>query len=171
LVQTVFLPGHEPTIDFEDAIYARHVDRSDFRHSSTAAAQNIPATAGFDTKRDRSTVTQPAFSFASKPTKPRVFPISGAGRNRHRRHRVGSDDLALHVHVRLPGKTRCSAASFNGGLAGRFSMLGGQLLASAWMRHKAPNGKLWMMPAIIATQAGLAAVLNVRTMHQLSGGR
>jgi hypothetical protein len=50
-----------------------------------------------------------------------------------------------------------------------FSMLGGQLLASAWMLHKAPNGKLWMMPPIIATAGhGLAAMLNVRTMHRLS---
>ncbi len=53
-----------------------------------------------------------------------------------------------------------------------FSMLGGQLLASAWMRHKMPNGKLWMMPPIIATSGhGLAAVLNVRTMHQLNSGQ
>ena len=51
-------------------------------------------------------------------------------------------------------------------------LLGGQLLASAWMRHKAPNGKLWMMPPIIATAGhGLVALLNVRTMHQLSSGQ
>jgi hypothetical protein len=53
-----------------------------------------------------------------------------------------------------------------------FSMLGGQLLASAWMRHKVPNGKLWMMPPIIATAGhGLAAMLNVGTMHQLSSNQ
>ena len=40
------------------------------------------------------------------------------------------------------------------------------------MRHKAPNGKLWMMPPIIATAGhGFAALLNVRTMHQLSSSR
>jgi hypothetical protein len=46
------------------------------------------------------------------------------------------------------------------------------VVASAWMRHKVPNGKLWMMPPIIASAGhGLAAVLNVRTMHQLSSGQ
>ena len=49
-----------------------------------------------------------------------------------------------------------------------FSMLSGQLLASAWMRRKMPNGKLWMAPTIIAGAGhGLAAILNVRTMHRL----
>jgi hypothetical protein len=49
-----------------------------------------------------------------------------------------------------------------------FSMLGGQLLASAWMRRKTPNGKLWLVPQIVATAGhGLAAALNFRTMHQL----
>lgn len=49
-----------------------------------------------------------------------------------------------------------------------FSMLSGQLLASAWMRRKTPNGKLWMAPMIIAGAGhGLAAILNVRTMHRL----
>ena len=39
-----------------------------------AAAQNIPATAGFDTQTVIARPSQPAFSFASpKPTKPRVF--------------------------------------------------------------------------------------------------
>lgn len=39
-----------------------------------------------------------------------------------------------------------------------FSMLGGQLLASAWMRRKTPNGKLWLVPQIVATAGhGLAA--------------
>jgi len=49
-----------------------------------------------------------------------------------------------------------------------FSMLSGQLLASAWMRRKMPNGKLWMAPTIIAGAGhGVAAILNVRTMHRL----
>jgi hypothetical protein len=49
-----------------------------------------------------------------------------------------------------------------------FSMLSGQLLAGAWMRRKMPNGKLWMAPMIIAGAGhGLAAILNVRTMHRL----
>jgi len=51
-------------------------------------------------------------------------------------------------------------------------MLGGQLLASAWMRHKTRNGKLWMMlPIIAAAGHGLAGVLNVRTMRQLSNSQ
>ena len=50
-----------------------------------------------------------------------------------------------------------------------FSMLAGQLLASAWIRHKTPERNLWMIPPIVATAGhGLAAVLNIRTMHQLS---
>ena len=49
-----------------------------------------------------------------------------------------------------------------------FSILGGQLFASAWLRRKTPNGKLWMAPPIItAAGHGMAAVLNLRTMHQL----
>jgi len=53
-----------------------------------------------------------------------------------------------------------------------FSMLGGQLLASAWMRRKMPNGRSWMIPPIIAgTGHGIAAALNFRTMHQLSSSR
>ena len=50
-----------------------------------------------------------------------------------------------------------------------FSMLAGQILASAWLRHRKPDGKLWMVPPIFATAGhGLAAALNIHTMHQLS---
>jgi hypothetical protein len=50
-----------------------------------------------------------------------------------------------------------------------FSMLTGQLLAGAWMHRQMPNRKLWTVPLIAATAGhGLAAVLNVRTMHQLA---
>ena len=50
-----------------------------------------------------------------------------------------------------------------------FSMLAGQLLASAWLRRKMPDRHLWMVPMIAATAGhGLAATLNVRTMHQLA---
>ena len=53
-----------------------------------------------------------------------------------------------------------------------FSMLGGQLLASAWLRRKTPTGKLWIAPPIIASAGhGLAAALNLRTMHQLGSGQ
>jgi hypothetical protein len=50
-----------------------------------------------------------------------------------------------------------------------FSLLVGQLLASAWLRHRTPDSKLWMVPPIVATAGhGLAAALNIRTMHQLA---
>ncbi len=50
-----------------------------------------------------------------------------------------------------------------------FSMLAGQLLASAWMHRKMPDRNLWMIPPIVATAGhGLAAALNIRTMHQLA---
>jgi hypothetical protein len=49
-----------------------------------------------------------------------------------------------------------------------FSMLAGQLLASAWVRREMPNRKLWMaLPGIATAGHGLAAALNIRTMHQL----
>jgi hypothetical protein len=50
-----------------------------------------------------------------------------------------------------------------------FSLLAGQLFASAWLRHRTPDGKMWMVPPIFATAGhGLAAALNIRTMHQLT---
>ena len=53
-----------------------------------------------------------------------------------------------------------------------FSMLGGQLLASAWLRRKTPNGKSWLVPPMIATAGhGLAAALNLRTMQHLRSGQ
>ena len=49
-----------------------------------------------------------------------------------------------------------------------FSVLAGQLLASAWLRRRMPHRKLWMIPPIAATAGhGIAAALNERTMHQL----
>jgi hypothetical protein len=49
-----------------------------------------------------------------------------------------------------------------------FSILAGQTLASAWLRHKMPRSKVWIIPPIAAAVAhGTAAVLNIRTMHKL----
>ena len=49
-----------------------------------------------------------------------------------------------------------------------FSILAGQILASAWLRRAMPHRKLWMIPPITATAGhGVAAALNFRTMHQL----
>lgn len=141
-----------------------------------AAAQNIPAAAGFDTQTAIARPSQPAFSFASpKPTKPRVL-------DRKFLVLAGIATAATALDVATTSHCMSTYANCQEGnpLLGShpstaklygvsFSMLGGQLLASAWMRHKAPNGKLWMMPPIIATAGhGLAAMLNVRTMHQLS---
>jgi hypothetical protein len=48
------------------------------------------------------------------------------------------------------------------------SILGAQLLASAWLRREMPHRKLWMAPPIAASVGhGIAAVLNLRTMRQL----
>ena len=144
-----------------------------------AAAQNIPATAGFDTQTAVARSSQPAISFVSpKPTKPKMFDrkflvIAGIATA------TTMLDVATTSHCMSTygdcqeGNPLLGSHPSTAKLYGvSFSMLGGQLLASAWMRYKAPNGKLWMMPPIIATAGhGLAAVLNVRTMHQLSSGQ
>jgi hypothetical protein len=53
-----------------------------------------------------------------------------------------------------------------------FSLLAGQLCASAWLRREMPRTRLWMIPPLIATAGhGLAAALNVRVMQQLNTGR
>jgi hypothetical protein len=144
-----------------------------------AAAQNIPATAVFDAQTAIPRPSQPAFSFTPvKQTKPRVF-------DRKFLVLAGIATAATVLDVATTSHCMSTYADCQEGnpLLGshpstaklygvNFSMLGGQLLASAWMRHKAPNGKMWMMPPIIATAGhGLAAVLNVRTMHQLSSGQ
>jgi len=149
-----------------------------------AAGQNMPTTAVFDTQtaivRPASAQpSQPAFSFASpKPTRPRVFDrkflvLAGIATA------ATMLDVATTSHCMSTygdcqeGNPLLGSHPSTAKLYGvSFSILGGQLLASAWMRHKAPNGKLWMMPPIVATAGhGLAAVLNVRTMHQLSSGQ
>jgi hypothetical protein len=144
-----------------------------------AAGQNIPATAVFDTQTSIVQSSQPAISFAStKPTKPGIF-------NRKFLLLAGIATAATMLDVATTSHCMSTYGDCQEGnpLLGShpstaklygvsFSMLGGQLLASAWVRHKAPDGKLWMMPPIIATAGhGLAAVLNVRTMHQLSSAQ
>jgi hypothetical protein len=53
-----------------------------------------------------------------------------------------------------------------------FSILAGQVLSSALLRREMPHRKLWIIPVIAATAThGIAAALNVRTTHQLSGSR
>jgi len=49
-----------------------------------------------------------------------------------------------------------------------FSVLGAELLASAWLRREMPHRKLWMIPPIAAAAGhGVAAALNLRTIHRL----
>ena len=134
-----------------------------------AAAQNIPAAAGFDTPTAIARPSQPAFSFASpKPMKPRIL-------DRKFLVLAGIATAATALDVATTSHCMSTYANCQEGnpLLGShpstaklygvsFSMLGGQLLA---------NGQLWMMPSIIATAGhGLASMLNVRTMHQLSSG-
>jgi len=144
-----------------------------------ADAQNIPATAVFDTQTAIARPSQPAFSFATaKPTKPRVFDrkflvLAGIATAATMLD-VATTSHCMSTYVDCQeGNPLLGSHPSQAKLYGvSFSMLGGQLLVSAWIRHKMPNGKMWMMPLIIATAGhGLAAVLNVRTMHQLSSGQ
>ena len=144
-----------------------------------AAGQNNPATAVFGTQTSIVQSSQPAISFASsKQTKPGIFDrkflllasiataatMLDVATTSHCMSTYGDCQEGNPLLGSHPSTAKLYGVSF--------SMLGGQLLASAWMRHKAPDGKLWMMPPIIATAGhGLAAVLNVRTMNQLSSAQ
>jgi hypothetical protein len=148
-----------------------------------AAAQNIPASPVFDTQTSIASPSQAVTSFMPvsttlatpvKPTTPRVF---------DRRFLVLAGIATAATVLDVATTTHCMSTYANcqegNPLLGShpsqaklhgvsFSMLDGQLLASAWMRRKTPNGKLWMVPQIVATAGhGLAAALNFRTMHQL----
>jgi len=144
-----------------------------------AAAQNTSASNVFDTQTAVASYSQRVVPFApAKETKTRVF-------DRKFLVLAGIATAATMLDVATTSHCMSTYADCHEGnpLLGShpsqaklygvsFSMLGGQLLASAWMRRKTPNGKLWMVPPIIATAGhGLAAVLNVRTMHQLSSGQ
>jgi hypothetical protein len=154
-----------------------------FATAMQAAAQNIPAPV-FDTQAAIASPAQGVASFTPvrttlstpvKMTKPRVF---------DRKFLVLAGIATAATALDVATTTHCMSAYTNcqegNPLLGShpsqaklygvsFSMLGGQLLASAWMRRKTPNGKLWMVPQIVATAGhGLASALNVRTMHHLS---
>ena len=154
-----------------------------FAIAMQAAAQNIPASPVFDTQTAIASPSQGVTSFMPvsttlatpvKPTKPRVF---------DRKFLVLAGIATAATVLDVATTTHCMSTYANcqegNPLLGShpsqaklygvsFSMLGGQLLASAWMRRKTPNGKLWMVPQIVATAGhGLAAALNFRTMHQL----
>ena len=144
-----------------------------------AAAQNAPASSVFDTQTAIATRPQRVVSFTpAKETGPKIFDrkffvLAG----------IATAATMLDVTTTTHCMSKYAGCQEGNPLLGShpspaklygvsFSMLGGQLLASAWMRRKAPKGNLWMVPPIIASAGhGLAAVLNVRTMHQLSSGQ
>ena len=147
-----------------------------FAIAMQAAAQNIPASPVFDTQTAIASPSQGVTSFMPvrttlaapvKPTKPRVF---------DRKFLVLAGIATAATVLDVATTTHCMSTYANcqegNPLLGShpsqaklygvsFSMLGGQLLASAWMRRKTPNGKLWMVPQIVATAGhGLAAALS-----------
>jgi len=155
-----------------------------FAIAMQASAQDSPASTVFDTQITIAPPSQGLTSFTPgrtalatpvKTTKPRVF---------DRKFLVLAGIATAATVFDVATTTHCMSTYANcqegNPLLGShpsqaklygvsFTMLGGQLLASAWMRRKTPNGKLWMVPQIVATAGhGLAAALNVRTMHQLS---
>ena len=150
-----------------------------FVTSLQVAAQNAPATNVFDTQTVVTLRPQPAVSFAPvKETKPKIFDrkfflLAGIATA------ATVLDVATTSHCMSTyadcqeGNPLLGAHPSQAKLYGvSFSLLGGQLLASALLRRKAPEGKLWMAPPIItAAGHGLATVLNLRTMHQLSSGQ
>jgi hypothetical protein len=145
-----------------------------------SVAQNIPVSNVFDTQTTVATYSQqPMVSSASAEKKrPRVFDrkflvLAGiATAATVADVATTSHCIAAYADCREANPLLGSHPSQARLYGVSFSMLGGQLLASAWMRRKTPNGKLWMVPPIIATTGhGLAAALNVRTMHQLSSGQ
>jgi hypothetical protein len=143
--------------------------------SLQAVAQTAPASNLFDTQTTVTPRPQPAVSFApAKETKPKVFDrkffvLAGvAAAATAFDVTTTSRCMSTYVDCR-EGNPLLGAHPSTARLYGvSFSILGGQLLASAWLRRKTPNGKLWMaLPIITAAGHGMAAVLNLRTMHQL----
>jgi hypothetical protein len=144
-----------------------------------ATAQNTPASGAFNTQTTITPLSQREASFApTRVTKPRVFDrkffvLAGIATA------TTVLDVAMTSHC-ISTYSNCqeknplfgshpSAAKLYGV---SFSMLGGQMLASAWMRREMPKRKLWMMPPIVATAThGLAAAFNFRTIHQLSSAQ
>jgi len=150
-----------------------------FAIATNAAGQNSPITSSFDTQTAMATHPAHVVSFAkAKETRARVFDrkflvLAGIATA------ATMLDVATTTHCMSTyadcqeGNPLLGSHPSQAKLYGvSFTMLGGQLLASAWLRRKTPNGKLWLAPPIIASVGhGLAAALNLRTMHQLSSGQ
>ncbi|PYV70670.1 MAG: hypothetical protein DMG96_30550 [Acidobacteria bacterium] len=141
-----------------------------------AAAQNTPASSVFATNTAITEHPQHIFLFAStKKTQPKVL---------DRKFLVLAGMATAATVLDLATTSHCMATYANcqegNPLLGshpsqaklygvNFSLLAGELFASAWIRRKTPEGKSWMAPPIVATAVhGLAAALNIRKMHQLA---
>jgi hypothetical protein len=150
-----------------------------FVASLQAVGQSVPASSAFDTQLAVAPHFQPEVSYAPvEETKHRVF-------DRKFFMLAGMATAATVLDVATTShciSTYAGCQEGNALLGSRpstaklygvsFSILGGQLLASALLRRKTPTGKLWMVPPIITTAGhGIAAIMNFRTMHQLSSGQ
>lgn len=141
-----------------------------------AAAQNAPASTVFAANTVITERPQHMFLFAStKKTQPKVL---------DRKFLVLAGMATAATALDVATTSHCMSAYANcqegNPLLGshpsqaklygvNLSMLAGEVLASAWMKRKTPDSKLWMVPPIVATTVhGLAATLNIRTMHQLA---
>jgi hypothetical protein len=140
-----------------------------------ASAQNMPASTVLGPSTAVTEQPQQIYLFASpQETKPRVFDrkfllLAGIATAATALDAVTTSRcMSTYVNCR-EGNPLLGSHPSQAKLYGvSFSILAGQLLASAWMRREMPNRKLWMVPPIIATAGhGLAAALNIRTMHQL----
>lgn len=138
-----------------------------------AAAQTAPA-AAFDAKSMLVPVRSQGTIFARREIKPRVldrkfFVLAGiASTATILDITTTSHCLSTYANCRegnpLLGSHPSAAKLYGVNL----SMLAGQILASAWMRREMPHRKLWMIAPIAATAShGIAAALNLRTMHHI----
>jgi len=147
--------------------------------SLQTVAQNAPVSSVFDTQTAVAVPANPGVSFVPvKETKPRVFDrkffaLAGVATAATILDVVTTSHcMSTYVNCQegnpLVGSHPSTAKLY--GVS--FSLLGAQLLASAWIRREMPHRKLWMAPPIIASAGhGVAAILNLRTMHQLSNGQ
>ncbi len=124
-----------------------------FTIATNAAGQNSPVTKAFDTQTAMATHTKLVVSFAkAKETRARVFDrkfflLAGIATA------ATMLDVATTTHCMSTyadcqeGNPLLGSHPSTAKLYGvSFSMLGSQLLASAWLRRKTPNGKLWVAP-------------------------
>jgi hypothetical protein len=140
------------------------------------AAQDSSSPAGFENKAATAAPRQHVFVYASSdPAKPKILDrkfllLSGIAAGATVFDVVTTSHCMSAYAGCQEGNPLLGSHPSSAKLYGvSFSMLAGQMLASAWIRHKMPNRSLWIVPPIVATAGhGLAGVLNIRTMHQLN---